>query len=344
MKILFLARSLDAGGAERQLVSLAAGLHERGHAVSVATFYGGGAFAADLAQAGVRQINLEKRGRWDVLGFVRRFRRCVRAETPDILHSYLPPANIFTALAPHGRKKGPRIVWGIRASDMRLARYDWLEGLSYLVEARLSRIADCIIVNATRGLEAAIARGVRGDRAVVIPNGIDVARFRADATARREQRRQLGVAESAVLVGMPARFDAMKDHGNFLAAARRLSRKIPDVSFVLVGEGTAPGNPTLDGLVQAAGLTSPLLRLGPRADMPDVYAALDIVCLSSAFGEGFPNVLGEAMAAGVPCVATDVGDAAEVIGDTGEVVAPGESAALADALERMIDQIGRAHV
>jgi glycosyltransferase involved in cell wall biosynthesis len=339
MKILFLARSLGPGGAERQLVLLAAGLHERGHVVSVATFYGRGEFAADLAEAGIRHISLEKRGRWDLFGFMARLRRCVQAEQPDIVHSYLPMANIVTALAPRSGRKRPRIVWGIRASDVRLARYDWLEGLSYLVEARLSGIADCIIANAKRGLDAAIARGARQDHAVVIPNGIDEERFRPDAAARWEQRRQLGVAEPAVLVGMPARFDAMKDHGNFLEAARRLSGRMPDVSFVLIGEGTAPGNLMLDRLVQAAGLTSPLLRLGSRVDMPEMYAALDIVCLSSAFGEGFPNVLGEAMAAGVPCVATDVGDAAEIIGDTGEVVSSGDSTALADGLERMIHRL-----
>ena len=339
MRILFLTRSLDAGGAERQLVSLATGLHARGHAVSVATFYGGGAFAPELAAAGVRHVSLEKRGRWDMPGFLGRFFRCVRAERPDIVHGYLPTVNIVTLLARRRVGRGPRIVWGVRASDMRLDRYDWMERWSYVVEAQLSRFADRIIVNSERGLDAAIARGMRADRMVVIPNGIDVRKFRPDAALRQVGRAALGIGDGTALVGLPARFDAMKDHATFLAAARQLSADCPDVAFLLVGEGTAAGNPVLDRLAQDAGLAAPVLRLGRRDDMPAVYASLDIVCLSSAFGEGFPNAVGEAMAAGVPCVATDVGDTAAVIGDSGEIVPPGDSHALADALARMIARL-----
>jgi glycosyltransferase involved in cell wall biosynthesis len=339
MKILFLARSLELGGAERQLVSLAIGLQERGHSVCVATFYSGGVFADELIRAGVRHVSLEKRGRWDLLGFLCRFRRCVRSEKPDILHSYLPTANIVTVLVPRSNLGGPRIVWGVRASDMQLGRYDWMERWSYRVEAWLSCFADTIIFNAKRGRDAAAARDMRVDHAVIIPNGIEVDRFRPEPAARRKLRAELGISAATILVGMPARFDAMKDHGNFLAAARRLSGKMSDVSFALMGEGTAPGNPALDRLVQDSGLTSSLLQLGRRDDMPDIYAALDVVCLSSAFGEGFPNVLGEAMAVGVPCVATNVGDAAEIIGDTGETAPPGDSGALAVALERTIARL-----
>ncbi len=339
MKIMFLVRSLDLGGAQRQLTALAVGLQKRGHDVTVVTFYDGGTFAAEMTCAGVRHVSLAKRGRWDFLGFAFRYVRCLRAERPEILHGYLPTANIIVALS-----RGPavgrlEIIFGIRASDMQLDRYDWMARLSYRVEAHLSRFADCIISNSRRGLTTAIERGMQAKRAVVIPNGIDVERFRPDVGKRFAIRAELGVEESELLIGLPARFDPMKDHATFLTALRRLADHGQEFSFLLVGAGTGQDNKPLNALVEARQLQERAYRLGPRVDMPAIMAALDIVCLSSAFGEGFSNVLGESMAAGVPCVATDVGDARQIIGDTGEIVPAEDPAALADGIGRLIDRL-----
>lgn len=339
MKTMFLVRSLDLGGAQRQLTVLAVGLQQRGHDVTVATFYDGGTFAAELTGAGVRHVSLAKRGRWDFLGFAFRYVRCLRAERPKILHGYLPTANILVALSRRLVASRPKIIFGVRASDMQLDRYDWMARLSYGIEARLSRIADCIISNSQRGLTTAIERGMPVDRAVVVPNGIDVERFRPDVEQRSAVRAELGVEESALLIGLPARFDPMKDHANFLTALRRLADQGREFSFLLVGAGTGQDNRTLNELVDSRELQDRVHRLGPRVDMPAIMAALDIVCLSSAFGEGFSNVLGESMAAGVPCVATDVGDARQIIGDTGELVPARDPVALADGIGRLIDRL-----
>lgn len=339
MKIMFLVRSLDLGGAQRQLAALAVGLRERGHDVTVVTFYDGGAFVAELIEAGVRHVSLAKRGRWDFLGFGIRYRRCLRTERPEILHGYLPTANIIAALSRGTGANRPRIIWGIRASDMQLDRYDWMARLSCLVEARLSRFVDRVISNSHRGLETAVARGLVADQAVVIPNGIDVERFKPDAGKRFAVRAELGVQESDLLIGLPARFDPMKDHENFLTAMQQLADRGRDVSFVLVGTGTGQDNRALNELVESRNLQNQAHRLGARVDMPAILAALDIVCLSSAFGEGFSNVLGESMAAGVPCVATDVGDARQIIGEPGEVVPAKNPVALADGIDRLIDRL-----
>jgi glycosyltransferase involved in cell wall biosynthesis len=339
MKVMFLVRSLDLGGAQRQLAALAVGLRERGHDVTVVTFYDGGAFAAELIEAGVRHVSLAKRSRWDFLGFGLRYRRCLRAERPEILHGYMPTANIIVALSRGTAPDRPRIIWGIRSSDMQLDRYDWMARLSYMVEARLSRFTDRIISNSKRGLETALERGIVLDRAMVIPNGIDVERFKPDAGKKFAVRAELGVQESDLLVGLPARFDPMKDHENFLTAMQQLADRGKDVSFVLVGTGTGQDNRALNELVESRNLQNQAHRLGPRVDMPAILAALDIVCLSSAFGEGFSNVLGESMAAGVPCVATDVGDARQIIGDTGEVVRAKDPIALADGVDRLLDRL-----
>ncbi len=149
-------------------------------------------------------------------------------------------------------------------------------------------------------------------------------------------RAELGIDRAAVAVGLPARFHPMKDHRTFLAAAARLAANRPDLVFVLIGPDITAANPALADAVGALGLSARVRLLGNRHDMPRIYPALDIVALSSAYGEGFPNVIAEAMSCAVPCVATDVGDAAEIIGSTGAVVPPRDAAALAAALERLI--------
>ena len=334
--ILFLTRSLDRGGAERQLVLLAKGLAGRGHAVSVAVFFGGGVYEAELARAGVRVINIGKQGRWDVLPFLNRLVRLLRKERPAVLHSYLGVPNILAA-ALKPLLPGTRIIWGVRASNVDLSRYDWLSRLAYTLERRLARFADCIIANSNAGKCHAVANGFPEGKMVVIPNGIDTEYFRFDPEGRRQVRLAWGVGEDEILVGLAARLDPMKDHPVFLEAASRIARERRDVRFVCVGGGPADYAEALKQHAAALGLTNQLIWVGARDDMPAVYSALDIAT-SSSYGEGFSNTIAEAMACGVPCVVTDVGDSALIVGDTGSVVPPGDYNALAAAIGRLIDR------
>ena len=334
--ILFLTRSLDRGGAERQLVLLAKGLAGRGHAVSVAVFFGGGVYEAELARAGVRVINIGKQGRWDVLPFLNRLVRLLRKERPAVLHSYLGVPNILAA-ALKPLLPGTRIIWGVRASNVDLSRYDWLSRLAYTLERRLARFADCIIANSNAGKCHAVANGFPEGKMVVIPNGIDTEYFRFDPEGRRQVRLAWGVGEDEILVGLAARLDPMKDHPVFLEAASRIARERRDVRFVCVGGGPADYAEALKQHAAALGLTNQLIWVGARDDMPAVYSALDIAS-SSSYGEGFSNTIAEAMACGVPCVVTDVGDSALIVGDAGSVVPPGDYNALAAAIGRLIDR------
>lgn len=333
--ILFLARSLDRGGAERQLVVLASGLARRGHAVAVAVFFGGGVYEAELAAAGVRVINLGKQGRWDILAFLNRLVRLVRKECPDVLHSYLGVPNILAVvLKPF--LPGTRIVWGVRASNMDLSRYDWLSRLAYVLERRLARFSDRIIANSHAGKRHAVENGFPEDKIFVIPNGIDTEYFRFDPEGRRQVRLAWGVGEDEILVGLAARLDPMKDHSVFLEAASRIARERREVRFVCVGGGPADYAEALKQRAAALSLTNQLIWVGARDDMPAVYSALDIAS-SSSYSEGFSNTIAEAMACGVPCVVTDVGDSALIVGDTGSVVPTGDHSALAAAIQRLTD-------
>lgn len=333
--ILFLCRSLERGGAERQLVVLATALARRGHTVSVTVLYGGGALEAELAMAGVRCIHLNKRGRWDVLPFLFHLGRLLRAERPSLLLSYLSVPNILaTLLKP--LLPDTRLVWGVRASKMDWTRYDKLSHLAWWLECRLSRFADLIIANSRAGRDEAIASGFPADRIHVVVNGIDTHRFRPERAMRDQLRAEWGVLSHEILVGMAARLDPAKDHGTFLRAAAQIAQSRPDVRFVCIGDGAEPRQSDLRQLAESLGLSSRLIWAGARDDMTAVYSAMDIAA-SSSCSEGFSNVIAEAMACERPCVVTDVGDSAWIVGKPGQVVPASNPTALAEALLRLID-------
>jgi glycosyltransferase involved in cell wall biosynthesis len=178
--------------------------------------------------------------------------------------------------------------------------------------------------------------GFATDRLQVIPNGFDMSRFRPDALARGVVREELGLSPDVPLVGLVARFDPAKDHATFLKAAARVRDRLPNTCFVLCGNGVDAGNTFLQTQIDSLGLRGCVFLLGRRSDMPRIQAALDVAC-SSSITEGFPNVIGEAMACGVPCVVTDVGDSAEIVGGTGRIVPPRDPVALGDAVGDLLE-------
>jgi glycosyltransferase involved in cell wall biosynthesis len=291
----------------------------------------------DLTLAGVRVCSLDKNGRWNALGFLLRLIKLVYREKPDIVHGYLSVPNILTALIGAIFPR-IRIAWGVRASDMNLADYDWLTSFLYRVECRLARFADLIIVNSHAGLKYAAANGFPKDKMLVIPNGIDTERFRPDRQARGRVRGEWGINNCEELVGIVARLDPMKDHATFLEAAALLSTDRKSTVFVCVGTGPDHYKEKLIQLGKQLGLAGRLIWAGLHKDMPAVYNALDVVVSCSSYGEGFSNAIGEAMACGVPCVVTDVGDSALVVGRGGEVVPPRDPAALKAAIAKCLDK------
>lgn len=338
MRILFLAPSLEAGGAERQLVVLANALAARGHHVAVALHYPGGILENDLA--GVKCIQLRKKGRWDFGGFLGRLVRSVRGFGPDVVYSFLGTPNILTALL--GPLLRPaRVIWAVRASDMDMAPYGRVARVAHWLEARLSPLADAIIVNSHSGHAHALRRGFPTRGMAVIPNGIDTGRFRPNMGVRRAVRREWGVGPEHLLVGVMARLDPMKDIPTFFKAAAQAARSDASLRFICVGTG--PLEEELRSLASSLDLEDRLIWAGFRADAERVCNGFDM-CVLSSRTEGFPNVLGEAMACGVPCVTTDVGDAGLIVGDTGVVVPPGEPEALAEGILTMTDRIRQGEV
>jgi glycosyltransferase involved in cell wall biosynthesis len=337
--ILFLIRSLERGGAERQLVMLASGLRRQGWLVTVACFYAGGPFQRDLEHAGVHVINLAKRGRWDMFGFLWRLMRMFRKTRPDIVHGYLPVSNILSLLVRLSRPSS-LVVWGVRASNVDFSRYDWLSRVIFWLQCRLARYADLSIVNSSAGMEHHVVRGFPQGAMRVIQNGIDTSHFRFDPAGRERMRHAWGVPQSAVLVGLVGRVDPMKDHPTFLRAAARLILTDPRWWFVCVGDGAPEDMARLSKQATELGLEQRLIWAGACDNMSAAYSAFDMAA-SSSCGEGFPNVVAEAMACGRPCVVTDVGDSARIVGEFGVVVPPRDAAALSDGICRLHARLER---
>lgn len=337
-KILFLTRSLDTGGAERQIVELASGLHSIGWDVKVATFYGGGALESRLRETGLDTICLDKQGRWDVVRFSWRLLRLLRKQRPDIAHGYLECANMpLTFLRPLLRNM--RVVWGVRRSGMDVVENDWFSRVEIRLSVWLSRFADLIICNSRAGHTYHAQQGYPGERMVVIPNGIDLDQFRADAEARAKLRAGWGVADGQQLVGLVGRLHPMKDHPNFLRAAAQVSASHADVRFICVGDGPASYREELARIALELGLADRIIWSPARADVARVYNALDIAVSASSCGEGFSNTIAEAMATGVPVVATDVGDSAALVAELGWICAPSDSAALGAAISAALSAL-----
>jgi glycosyltransferase involved in cell wall biosynthesis len=334
MRICFLIRELTHGGAERQLVALAKGLQARGHDVTVVVyyFYSGEPLENELLEAGVRIRSLQKRGRWDLLAFLFQLGRVMREERPEILHSYLTDL-VTVILKPWF--PSTKIVWGIRSSIMNLSLCDRLTRVSCKLTFRLSRFADAVIANSRAGRDYHIAQGYSREKVVVIPNGIDTQRFRPDPEARRHVRSEWGIQDKEQVIGIVGWLRPMKDHPTFLQAASLLAQKRNHLRFVCVGAGAPEYRESLYRLTRSLKLTDHVIWPGGRSDMPAVFNALDLL-VSSSITEGFSNVIAEAMACGVPCVATDVGDSAWLMGNTGEVVPPHEPVALANAMGKLL--------
>jgi glycosyltransferase involved in cell wall biosynthesis len=334
LKIAFLIRQLSTGGAEQQLVRAAAGLAGRGHDVCVFTFYSGGALASELVGSGVEHVNLGKAGRWDVAGFLSRLSAGLCSRGSDVLYTFLPSANLVGAWL-RARGGVPRLICGVRASRMEGSSYDWLGAAVASLETAALKRADAIISNSRAGTARFAAWRGRG-RVHVVPNGIEAARYVRDPQARDSMRRDWGVPPGIRLVGIVGRLDPMKGHEHALSAFARVRARRSDVRLIVIGDGTPERVAGLRAVAERLGMTADVTFTSAVRPVSAAYSALDVVLSSSVYGEGFSNVLCEAILCGCRCVATDVGDSGMILGAPDYLAPPRDDVALAEALERAI--------
>jgi glycosyltransferase involved in cell wall biosynthesis len=335
IRIVHLISGLDLGGAEVSLGNLVARLDRTRFQSTVVSLIEPGPAGSIVRDHGTPLVSLGmERGKPSMRGLARMV-ALLRRDRPAILQTWMYHADLLGLIA--GRvARTPCIVWNIRCSNMTTNDQGGQLRLLLRALARLSRQPEAVIVNSYAGRVVHSALGYRPRRWVEITNGVDTERFRPRPTESQALRQALGIPERARAIGLVARRHAMKDHHTFLAAATELAQRRPDVFFVLAGNGCEPGSRELEQAIAARELGDRVRLLGIRHDIEDVFPAFDLTTLSSAFGEGCPNVLIESMSCGVPCVATDVGDCARIIGDTGRVVPPRDPTALAAAWDEFL--------
>jgi glycosyltransferase involved in cell wall biosynthesis len=329
-KITHVIGSLGVGGAERGLVNLVSRVDPALAEMKIVALIPGGALTEPLRQRGISIETLSMRPGFPDPLAVLRLARHLRQDRPDVVVTWMYHANLIGGLAARLAGDIP-VVWNIRhtvlAADRSKRLTRWVARAGGLLSRR---IPDRIVFVAHAAWAHHAALGYGRDKSLVIPNGFDLDAFRPDPAARDDVRRELGLAHSTTLVGLIGRFHPDKDHRTFLAAAGRIHRERPDVRFVLCGTGVCASNPRLTAWADAFGVRKVVHFLGCRDDVPRVAAALDLAVCSSRT-EAFPQAIGEAMACGLPCVVTDVGDAALLVGANGRVVPPGDEVSLSQA-------------
>lgn len=341
ISVTFMIPSLGVGGAEGMLCRLVSGMDRKRFTAKVISLIdlGPTPIVEKIQALGVpiRFLGMQP-GRPNPMS-VLRVARWLREDQPDLISTWQYHADLIGGLAARLAGSIP-VAWGIRQSDLSREGNGRLTFLTARMCARLSRwLPRKIICCSEASRQAHAALGYAAEKMVVIPNGYDLGTFRPDSAAREAIRKELRIPEDVPVIGLVGRFHPQKDHRNFIWATRSLHKDRPEVYFVLCGQEVNWENKELTKWIDEAGIRKRVYLLGRRNDIPKLTAALDVACLAS-FSEGFPNVVSEAMSCEVPCVVTDVGDAALIVGQTGLVVPPRNPAALATALCKMVD-LGR---
>ena len=336
LRVMFIVTGLSTGGAEAMLLKLLEHIDRdkfKPHVVSLIS----------MGEVGPR---IEKLGiPVSVIGFdpskksltpLLRLFKLVHQIRPDIVQTWMYHADLLGGLA--ARLVGVKnVVWGIRNSSLSSALTKSSTLKVVKICAAISAWLPIQILSCSkRAGEIHWQLGYSARKIKVIPNGFDLVAFRPSSEARDSVRKELNLSLDTFLVGLMARYDSQKNHAGFIYAAAQVRRSMPHVHFVLAGTGVNESNEMLVKLILEHDLKNHVHLIGRRSDMPRLMASLDILASSSSFGEAFPNVLGEAMACGVPCVVTDVGDSAEIVGETGRVVQPGDMEGLARHVQQLL--------
>ncbi len=333
--VAHLITGLSVGGTERILLQLLSKMDRRRFDNVVISMTKGGALEPEFHDLGIPVSSLGMRRGLPNPAALITLRRLLRTYRPSVLQTWLYHADLLGLLGSRIARV-PSLAWNIRCSEMEEKYTSGMGGLVVRTLARLSRTPDAVVVNSEAGIRTHEGFGYRPKRWELIANGVDTEVFHPDPDARASVRESLGLRPEATLIGLVARFDPIKGHHDLLKAASRIGGG-DSVHFLLVGTRISPDNAELSRMIRENALGGRISLLGERDDIPRIDAALDIAVCAS-LGEGFPNTIAEAMACAVPVIATRVGDAPQLIGESGLLVLPADPQALARAMTELIEK------
>lgn len=342
MRIVHVISNLDIGGAEGALCTLVEADRHHGHQHIVISMLSGGVNAERLRRAGARVVQLSGTRSIAMAAKFRQLARILKDERPDVIQAWMYHANLAVSLARLGGYVQAPIIWGVRQSFETLVGDKPLTVGVVLAGALLRRVPHAVIYNSSTAAKEHEAYGYPPARRVVIPNIVDGKRFAPDPHARQALRSALGLSPHDVVVGRVGRYARMKDSATLFAAFALVREQLPQAILVTAGKGFDPGTPEIAQLQASHKLAGAIKYLGARPDIEKVYPAFDVLVSTSSDREGFPNVIAEAQACGVPTVGTDVGETRLIIGDNRRVFRPRDPGQMADGvlalLKRPIDE------
>jgi glycosyltransferase involved in cell wall biosynthesis len=337
LRILHIINDLGTGGATMMLYKLLFGTDQLRFEPIVLSLMDHGKYGDSIEALGIQVHTIDMKGGLPIPAKVWQCIQKVHQLKPDLIISWMYHSSFAAQVSNTFRLQSVPIIWNIRQSTDSFENTKPSTTALIKLLAKLSSFSLKIIYNSHVGASQHEKLGYRATKTVVIPNGFDTNFFAPSQEHRISIRAELGIANETFLIGRVGRYHPMKDYSNFLHAAAFLLKKYPDTHFILAGSEVDGQNQNLCEIIHNLGIANRTHLLGERRDIVRLTAALDIATSTSVSNEGFPNVIGEAMSCGVPCVVTDVGDSAWIVGDTGRVVPPRNSEVLAQAWKELID-------
>ena len=334
-KICHITTGLNIGGAEMFLLNLATSLKSHGYQQTIISLLGEGDLSEKVRNNKIDLIHLGmNRFPWTW------WRICklpflLRRLSPDVVQTWLYHADLIGGISSLFVRS--RLVWNVRQTDISVRN----NKLEIVLVAKLAAVLSNylpqrIIFCSERAKQSHEKIGYQNHKCVVIPNGCDTSVYFANKEKRKSVRQSLNIENTDVVLGRFGRFDPQKDYKNFVLAADELLASYENLRFLMVGENISHKNSDLMEMISSSRNPEKFILLGKRNDLPDLYQALDIM-VSSSLGEGFPNVVAEAMASEVPCVVTDVGESGSLVGATGKVVPKEDKKLLSKGCQELID-------
>lgn len=337
MKIVYCTTGLDTGGAEMMLSQLISRINRKRFSPTVISLLDKGTLGDRIEANGIPVYTLDMEQGIPTPANIWRLIKIIRQIKPDLIQGWMYHGNIAAQLARLSLLYRVPVLWSIHYSPNSLSLEKKLTALLIRSGAYFSPFSASNIFVSQTSRQKHEKLGYQSKYNCVIPNGFDTSVFVPSSIARSKIRFELSLPEDCILIGMMGRYHPMKDHNNFLEAAALISQKYDNIYFILAGTEVDKNNKNLVDLIQDLQLAKKTKLLGERRDIPRLAAAFDIFTLPSAYGEAFPLVVGEAMSCGVPCVVTDVGDSAFIVGNTGRVISPQNPQAVAQAWQELIE-------